>query len=628
MKVWNKGLTIFSFIQHKKVSARLILLAIFALCSLSCIDVHKFEGVSGPDNVSELYKPIPALPEDFDKGTSSRLAIWLTSEESHWIALASGLKTIGVPFRLTTSYKEALNHDVVMVYPFISGRDLPADSFKAMRSYVNDGGTLLGFSVLGGGLNDMFGISGVIEGKDKAFLTFDTSYDETAGFTERGLKYIKIGNEESDAVNAGSNAYTATDAEVLAVYEDGTAAMTRHTYGKGQAYAIGLDIGQLLSKGYNRRQVLITDSYANRYRPTLDALLIFLEAVYQHNQEGAVTLGTVPDGKDLSFVLSHDLDYSKSLTNAIPYAQQQKQVGLAATYFIQTKYIKDYNDEIFMNEKGASDVKTLESLGAEIASHSVAHAEDMWDFPFGDGTETYPDYRPFVQAANSTRNGTLMGELRVSKFLLENFAKENNVISFRPGYLSDPFDLPQALTSSGFKYSSSVTANVSLTHLPFQLTYGRGFKSFTPIYEFPITIEDELPPKMIDRLDEAKQVARDIARIGGLYMVLIHTDAVDTRLDFQKAIISEVRSYAWMGPLREFGAWWTARDSVGVDVTSSKDVVTISLVAPMLISGLTLEMEDCYEIIANDGLEINCKDGNYLLGDLEGERIVTLRRPN
>jgi len=606
--------------------ARLAGLAVLTIAVQSCVEVHKFKDVSGPDQVSELYQAVPALPGFFDKGSTSRLAIWLTREESHWLALVSGLKTIGVPFRVTEDYEEALKHDVVMVYPFISGRDLPTESFGAMRDFVKDGGTLLGFSVLGGGLNDMFGIDGVSEGKDKAFLTFDTGFAETDGFLERGLRYIKIGSEESDAVNAGSNAYGISDAKVLAKYEDGSAAITRASYGKGRAYAIGLDIGQLLSKGYNRRQVQITDSYANRYRPTLDALLIFLETVYQQNQDGAVTLGTVPDGKDLSFILSHDLDYSKSLTNAIPYAEQQKQAGLEATYFIQTKYIKDYNDEIFMNEQGAADVVTLESLGAEIASHSVAHAEDMWDFPFGDGTETYPDYRPFVQGANSTRYGTIMGELRVSKFLLENFARDHDVISFRPGYLSDPFDLPQALTSSGYKYSSSVTANVSLTHLPFQLTFGRGFKSLTPVYEFPITIEDELPPKMIDRLGEAKEVARDIARIGGIYMVLIHTDAVDTRLDFQKAIIEEVRPYSWMGPLREFGHWWSARDWVEVDVTTGEEAMTLTIDAPMPLSGLTLEMNACYEVIDSDGLEISCEDGNYLLGDLEGVRVVTLRR--
>lgn len=588
--------------------------------------IHKFEGVEGPFEASPLFKPVKALPSNYDQGFESRLAIWLTDEKSNWVGLISGLKSIGVPFRIVTDYKDALSHNVVLVYPYISGRDLPRDSFPALRNFVNGGGTVIGTNVLGGGLQDMFGFETVVESKDRAFMTFDTGFDETAKFAEKGLRYIKIGSVSDNSVNAGTNTYNVTTANILARYENNTPAIISHKYGKGQTYAWGVDLGQLLAKGYNRRQVDIADSYANRYRPTLDALLILLKNIYRENQAQTITLGTVPDGKAMSFVLSHDLDFYKSMKNSIPYAEHQKDAGLSATYFIQTKYIEDYNDRIFMDADGAGFTQELEHLGAEIASHSVAHAVDLWDFPFGDGTEKYPDYRPFVQTKDRTRNGTIMGELRVSKFLLENFAQESDVVSFRPGYLSDPFDLPQALASSGYKYSSSVTANISLTHFPFQLTYGRGFDALTPVFEFPITIEDELPPKMYDRLDEAKEVARDIARIGGLYMVLIHTDAVDARLDFQKEIIEEVKPYAWMGSLNQFGDWWTARDKVSVDLKTLDKEIEISLTAPAPITGLTLEMANCLNVIDSSDIDISCEDGNYLLGPLSGQKSITLEK--
>jgi len=43
------------------------------------------------------------------------------------------------------------------------------------------------------------------------------------------------------------------------------------------------------------------------------------------------------------------------------------------------------------------------------------------------------------------------------------------VVSFRPGHLSYPFALPQALQATGFAFSSSVTAGNALSHLPFRL---------------------------------------------------------------------------------------------------------------------------------------------------------------
>lgn len=587
--------------------------------------VHKFEGVEGPKTASPIFQLTPANPDDYNKGETSRMAIWLTTRESNWLALVSGLKTIGIPFRLTENYEEALKHDVVLVYPYISGRDQPTESFGAMRRYVKNGGTLIGTNVLGGGLQDVFGFGGITEGKDKAFLSLSADFSETRQFDIKGLTALKIGSETDPAANPGTNVYQSPKGQVLARYETGEAAIIASDYGAGRSYALGIDLGQILAKGYNRRQVDIADSYANRYRPTVDALLILIENIYRQNEPEAVTLGTVPDGKSLSFMLSHDVDYNESLKNAVPYAEHQKTAGIQATYFIQTKYVEDYNDKIFMNEEGARYTQQLERLGAEIASHSVSHAKDLWDFPFGDGTESYPDYAPFVQTADKARGGTIMGELRISKFLLDNFARQDQVVSFRPGFLSNPAAMPQALASAGYQYSSSVTANISLTHFPFQLTYGRGFDGLTPVYEFPITVEDELPPTMIDRLEQSKEMARQIAGIGGIYVVLIHTDDVDSRLDFQKGIVDEVRPYAWMGSVRQFGNWWAARDQVQVDVETREGEIEIVLNAPSPISGLTLEMESCRDVEDSGGLEIRCQDGNYLLSELSGQRTITLK---
>ena len=59
-------------------------------------------------------------------------------------------------------------------------------------------------------------------------------------------------------------------------------------------------------------------------------------------------MGTVPGGKALSVVLSHDVDFTQSVVNAPVFAEYEKSAGVPATYFIQTKYIRDYYDEIFL----------------------------------------------------------------------------------------------------------------------------------------------------------------------------------------------------------------------------------------------------------------------------------------
>jgi hypothetical protein len=179
--------------------------------------------------------------------------------------------------------------------------------------------------------------------------------------------------------------------------------------------------------------------------------------------------------------------------------------------------------------------------------------------------------------------------LRVSKFLIETLAKPARVVSFRPGHLSNPPGLPQALEASGYRFSSSVTAGVSLTHLPFRLTRDRLASAETGVFEFPITVEDERDPPMGARLEQSLAVARKIARHGGLFVVLIHPNVLDHKLGFLRALVDRLKGEAWFGALEEFGRWWAARDRVELDVERRGDRLVARLAAPEAVAGLTLE---------------------------------------
>lgn len=157
----------------------------------------------------------------------------------------------------------------------------------------------------------------------------------------------------------------------------------------------------------------------------------------------------------------------------------------------------------------------------ELGSHTIAHSKVFDQFPMGTGREACPSYAPYVKNRMKVQNASVLGELRVSKFLIDHFSGQE-IVSFRPGELSNPYGLPQALRATGFRHSSTATANNSLTHLPYQLTYDRLTESEVDIFEFPVTIEDEELPKMGDRLPQALEVARKIGRYGGSVVVLIH----------------------------------------------------------------------------------------------------------
>ena len=562
--------------------------------------MYVFKGVVGPRELTRIPKLDPTPWSRYANGTESRLAILLTDASGAWLGLSHGLKSIGVPFLITTDYQQAIKHSVVLVYPTVSGNLLSAEALQALAAVPRRGGTLIGFNVLGGGLNEVFGFGEALPSGQHRQIQFSRTHPLTSSFIDLKESVIRIGNRQS----RGGIGYTNPGTDPLAIFEDGTAAITHKSYGTGQTYAFGLDLGFLLQTGYNNREEGIARSYVNEYEPTLDVLLRLIEGIYRKSQWNAVTLATVPWDKSLAVMITHDVDFTQSVLNSRPYADFEQSDGVRATYFIQTKYIRDFNDAVFLNEQGVALLRELAGRNIEVASHSVSHSPVFHRFPMGSGNEEYPSYRPFVVGPVTTRDGSILGELRVSKFLLEKLLGKGEVLSFRPGHLSNPYGLPEALVATGFRFSSSVTANNSLTHLPFQLNYDRAQLAETAIFEFPVTIEDEALPPLGERLPAAIDLARKLSRYGGCYVVLIHPNTLGHKLGFERGFVKAVKDFSWFGTLSEFGQWWSARNKVGVDVEGGAKHWTVHLDIPEPMAGLTLQVPGNFQFEASQPADV------------------------
>ena len=584
-------------------------------------NIFVFDGVSGPDSVTAIAAPQPTRWQAYEKGSASRLAILLTDKDSAWLGLVHGLKTIGVPFRITTDVDEALKHNVVLVYPTISGKVLTTGQIEQIADYARTGGNLIGVNVLGGGLQSFFGFKSVTSSRAHHRLVLQNNHPVTHDLADKDFRIIRLSTKQIDDLPFGTHSYEAPKHAPLALYNDGTPAMVYNQFGESEVYAIGFDIGFYLLKAYNRRMENVAATYANGFESSGDNLLRLLKAIYERHEPQAVTLGTVPYDRSLSVILTHDIDYSQSLENALVYARHERDSDTTATHFIQTKYVRDWNDKVFFDDENIGYIHELEALNVELASHSVSHSLLFHDFTPGSGDEQYPAYTPFVKNARRTYNGSILGELRVSRFLIEYFAPNRRVVSFRPGHLSNPLALPQALQATDYRYSSSVTANVSLSHLPFRLNYNRDIDSEVDVFEFPITVEDELPPKMDDRLDDAINLAHKIGRFGGIFVVLIHPDILGHKLDFQVEFVKAMKPYAWFGSLRQFGDWWSARDGVTIDIEHSADEKRLMLDIPEAVDGLVLNVPESWQLLktAPESVATTQKGGRVILDRVEGE---------
>ena len=563
--------------------------------------VFRFPGLSGPAAASTVRPEAPTPPGNYGGGKPSRMAILLTDRDSSWLGLVHGLKSFGIPFTLTEDYREALQHSVVMVYPVISGKTMAAQALSALAEFTRQGGTLVATNVLGGGLNGLFGFSEALASTAHTQMRFGSENAFVQRYFGTAKQTMTLA---SPAQPRGAYSYSSPTGTVLAQYEDGTPALISKASGKGHAYALGLDIGAIALLGYNNREEGLHKAYVNSFEPGLDTAFLWLRDLYVKSEPDAVLLGTVPDGKRLSILLTHDIDYTQSVNNSLTYAQYQKSQGVAGTYFIQTKYVRDWNDDVFFNTDGAAKVRQLADMGMEVASHSVAHSLAFNEMPLGSGTETYPAYVPFVKSRTETLHASILGELRVSRYLLEANVPKLTVKSFRPGHLENPEALPQALEATGYRYSSSTTANNALTHLPFRLNYNRRSIDETGIFEFPITIEDESPPLMGSRLPQALEIAEKIQRYGGLFVVLTHPNILDHKLDFTRGLVEKMKPTAWFGTLASFGQWWAARDRVSVDAETRGGIKTVTLKAPELIAGLSIEVPAGWRFAQDQSAEL------------------------
>lgn len=553
--------------------------------------VYRFKDVQGPEGLSVLPERHATSWRRYQYPGHYGIGILLTDTNSAWLGLVHGFKSMGIPFSLYTSADSALAHRVVMVYPLVSGKVMRPGDLKKLADVPAHGGALIGVNVLGG-LNDEFGIGGATASRQRfRVMMRDSGSPLLKEFTDAREKEISLGSARDFKQTVGTYAYQKPLTSPLLSYETGEACLTQYHYkGGGKAFALGIDLGEFILRSQNERGYNAQRSYVNSYEPSADVLLRILKNIYAQCDENAVFIGTVPDGKPLSLCLTHDIDFTRSIINARKYAEMEASKQVKATYFIQTKYIRDWNDDVFFNDTGVACVNDVAARGMEIGSHSVAHSHAFSKFKMGTGHEMYPAYAPFVAGRDSALNATILGELRVSKFLLEKLVKQAHVVSFRSGHLSYPFSLPQALAATGYQYSSCVTANNVLSHLPYQMMYNREYDEEMDLFEFPVTIEDEELPRLDQRLDKALSLARQIAGYGGFMNVLIHTDTLAYKLAFESALIDSLKGKAWIGTLQEYADWWRARNSVHMEVSVKNGHHVLTLYSAGPVSRLALEV--------------------------------------
>ncbi len=543
--------------------------------------------------------------QDFPESFPLQIAVLMTNDEDGGLSLVHGFHEMGVPFFITHDLDVALRHNQVFIYPEIDSDTFAPEDIAKMTHFVQAGGTIFAQQVFAKQLGPLFGFSDYRQLKTRHWVNFDVAADPLGKYLDRPEeRRVPLAGEavkESFATNGYRPDGTG---KVLARYEDGSAALIEKANGQGTTFVSGVGWDDVIMRAQTNRHYDAFRAYVNTFEPGGDVWLLLLRAWYESFARGAVRLATMPQGRRSVLMLSHDIDWAFSVPKCLTYANMEERHHVHSTFFMQTKYVSDANGAAFFYGPNLDVLRKLVAMGFDVESHTVIHSRAFNHFNYGAGNETYINYRPRAISTTDAMNGTVLGEVRVSKQLLDGAIPGHHTIFFRAGHLRFPTALAQALVNCGYEFDSSFTAPDVMSNFPYRLTYDRDFSDESPIYEFPVTIEDEEEPPLQKRIDSALDVIKANADNGAANVILIHTNDDEVKVPAEEALLNGLPADIMVSDMTDFAKFWRARDRLNwqIEPGRSADTITLMLSSPEAVSGLTFEFARSVSAVNGGGV--------------------------
>jgi hypothetical protein len=539
----------------------------------------------------------PALVQEFPESFPLQVAVFWTHpgpDPENPLPLVHSLKEMGIPFFITRDLGQALRHHLVILYPGVDSHTFTQPQAEEITTFVRQGGIIFAQNVFWGGMQSLFGFRTFVPSRKRYHLAFSSTTDPVMKYLNRPEeREVSLGSNQFPEI-IWSNGYVAdVGAQVLARFDDGSAALLTNATGKGRVYLLGLSLLDVVLRSQNNRDYEAQRHYVNNFEPGADVWLLILRAWYENYGKDWVRLATIPGGQRSALLLSHDVDWENSFAPGLDFARIEKANQAKSTFFIQTKYVDDANSKAFFFEPNLETLRQLKSGGSTIGSHSIIHSRGFNKFELGSGHEAYPSYQPRGLGFDTASGATVFGEVRVSKGLLDGEIPGQNTTFFRAGHLRVPNSLPEALERSGYRFDSSFTADDVLSNFPFALPRDLGFEEDSDIYEFPVTIEDEESPGFAKRVPQALQVILANAENGAVSVVLVHSNESTLKAAAEQELLRQLPADILKTDMVSFGTFWRARDHLQWNVTASSmptDVV-LQVKSDDSVSGLTFEFQ-------------------------------------
>ncbi len=501
---------------------------------------------------------------------------------SRFYAVEDILDFCKVPYDTSSDFSELQNYPVVITASRFTDGDLSSNQIQDVQAYVQNGGVLISSSLRESALFSTFGISSSSSNDSLFYMDFDTlSMPSIFQYVNDSLEVqISLGRPSSYP-NFFTREYTAqAGSEVLASYENGSPAMIKHAFGNGHTYLFGPDFRDVVYRNRINADVNAHRTYSNGFEPTTDVFMFIIRNIIREYIPHTIYPHTVPGNASSVLFLTHDVDSRTAIDTMHFFSTYENQLGVEGHYNITCRYLSDnWMSNFYIG--ATSEINQLLTDGHKLASHSIGHYPDYADFEFGNLGSTTGNYSPFY-GSGSTTGGTVLGELEVSKDLLEgDFLVD--IKSFRAGHLAFPDSLIIGLDTLGYEFNSTYSANDILTGYPYYAFRRQKFTTWrSPVLEIPMTISDvfisggftstNYSQRVNTWLDASFKYRDNHAPIN----LLIHPNR-QYKLTAQQDYLNGLPNDVVVFSFEDYGNFWKERTALDYSTVLNNDTLIVNL---------------------------------------------------
>ncbi|MDE5997899.1 MAG: hypothetical protein K2G77_06795 [Muribaculaceae bacterium] len=383
----------------------------------------------------------------------------------------------GYEYIVTKDIEEAMTQDVILLANVITSTSFTKEEMLALSNWVKAGGTFISPAIkavpssCADVVSEMFGIDAkgkFTKSNERPIIKWNEAYYE-----DRELEYIDEEHERETSIGGvKSFTFTPNSCDLLASYNNGTAAVARNTHGKGTTYLVGIAWRDAVQRNQLNKDQNSSREYNNGFEPSSDVWALFLRSIYAKATGLSVWKFTVPAGYLQLLVPTHDCDSRTAYDEMHYMSEYEKSLGMKGHYFLTTHY---FSDKVNFGHSYLSDFYNSETLpkaaqllkdGHTVGSHSVCHFPDFNKTRNTD-IVTKEEYAHRATCVDGTSTGvSTWAEIVMSKQILEEDLG-NNVRSFRSGHLCVNPDFHAMLEAGDYSFQSCYTGGDILSEFPF-----------------------------------------------------------------------------------------------------------------------------------------------------------------